>query len=126
MTLPFFTPPDEASISTVACSDRTFSAWRLMDSTNSFCVAVCSGALEYCCSTVRVRKRQPVVGNIVMSNVSFQKGQARLMLIYSMISSSFEYSGLERFQNKRLARGVGTLLTNVPARTDGRHSFQII
>jgi hypothetical protein len=44
---------------------------------------------------------------MVMSNVSFQKGQARLMLMYSMISTSFEYSGLERFQNKRLARPWG-------------------
>jgi hypothetical protein len=48
-----------------------------------------------------------VVGNMVSSNVSFQKGQACRMLIYSMISSSFEYNGLERFQNKRLARAWG-------------------
>src|SRR5579863_1749607 len=86
-------PPAELSMSTVACSDRIFSACWVSDSISSCWVEGRSLALEYCSSTGRVREKspQPVAGSTSNSVRAWSSGVRRIKM-YDDLLVTFEYT----------------------------------
>src|SRR6476660_7238286 len=91
-------PPAEVSMSTVALRVRIASACRFTLSMRPCCEDSCSGALEYCSSTGRLRNKHPVVGNNASNNSKLEKGDLRLIKVLRCLYGHLSIPEFKRFK----------------------------